>query len=763
MKLNANKWYNLTNQTSMSKKSFKEIKKQRQSKIRPEIKRSLIVILLIILAGLLTLSYFNLAGEAGFWLNFFFSIILGKAKFFLPPLILLAALLAEFEKEGRGNSRHFIGAALFLLILNGLLHIHIPLSDSFASAKQGLGGGLLGFVISFSLQKLFGFWASLIILIGLMLSAIILLLNATLASILEAQKNFLLKMGTFGKIIIGVLTLFVKRSPSINIYRAPEPEESEPGLFFTGQILKTEKQQPIKEQKPEQEMNAGEQGKEKNDNLLELAPINKKLSHRLPPLDLLNIAKGSPSAGDVKANMYTIQKTLQNFNIPVEMGEIKIGPTVTQYTLKPADGIKLTRITSLNDDLSLSLAAHPIRIEAPIPGKSLVGIEVPNQRVAIVTLRELLESRDFREHRGLLKVAVGKDVSGRPWFTDIALLPHLLVAGATGSGKTIYLNALILSLLLTHTSKTLRFIFVDPKRVELPLYNGIPHLLTPVITDTQKTINALRWTIGEMERRFEILSKSGKRNIKEYNMVMEEKIPYIVFVIDELADLMVSAGAEVEGSIIRLAQMARAVGIHLILSTQRPSVDIITGLIKANFPARMAFSVASLMDSRTILDASGAEKLLGRGDMLWSGPDMSKPQRLQGAYVTEEEIKRVTEFLKNEDVPQYNDEIITKQQSVLSFIDSNSLDNDGDALLPEAKEVLLQAGKGSASLLQRRLKVGYSRAARLLDLLEAEGFIGPSDGAKPREILIKNDFSAMIDENEIPTQEEVGDDEEKNN
>jgi len=291
--------------------------------------------------------------------------------------------------------------------------------------------------------------------------------------------------------------------------------------------------------------------------------------------------------------------------------------------------------------------------------------------------------------------------------------------------------------------------------VELHLYNGIPHLLTPVITDTQKTVNALRWTIGEMERRFELLSKAGKRNIKEYNAIMEEKMPYIVFVIDELADLMVSAGAEVEGSIVRLAQMARAVGIHLILATQRPSVDIITGLIKANFPARMAFSVASLMDSRTILDTSGAEKLLGRGDMLWSAPDMSKPQRLQGAYISEEEIKKVTDFLKNEDVPQYIDEVVAKQQGILAFGNETSGGDEDEPLLGEAKVVLLQAGKGSASLLQRRLKVGYARAARLLDLLEAQGFIGPADGAKPREILIKNPESTKIEEEKT---EETNDD-----
>ncbi len=443
--------------------------------------------------------------------------------------------------------------------------------------------------------------------------------------------------------------------------------------------------------------------------------------------------------------MYVIQKTLQNFDIPVEMGEVRVGPTVTQYSLKPADGVKLSHIVALHNDLAMALAAHPIRIEAPIPGKSLVGIEVPNQKIALVTLRELMESPEARNNKNILNVALGKDVSGKPWFADLGGLPHMLIAGATGSGKTICINTLLMSLLFSHTPETLRFILVDPKRVELTLYNGLPHLLTPVITDVQKTVNALRWCIGEMERRFEILAKSGQRNIINYNKTMEEKMPYIVFMVDELADLMVTAGAEMEAGIIRLAQMARAVGIHLVLATQRPSVDIITGLIKANISARIAFSVASIVDSRTILDMAGAEKLLGRGDMLWSPPDMSSPKRLQGAFVSEEEIKRVIDFLKAEEGPQYNDAVVDRAQSATIFVKIDNSD-DSDPLLEEAKKVIIQAGKASASLLQRRLKVGYARAARLLDLLEAQGMIGPGDGAKPREVLIK------ISESNIMTQ-----------
>lgn len=745
----------------MSKKQ-KNRNQNKRTEINPEIQRSLGVIFLFILAGLCILSYFNLGGVAGFYLNKFTGLIFGQLRLIFPLAIIFIALSVEFSERLRGTSRHFWGFLLLILGIEGLMHLKIPAEEALSLAEAGGGGGLLGFGLNYALQKAFGFWATLTILVGFILAAVILILNTTLGHIVQTQKNLLAKLGMGGKIIIGVLTLFAKK-PVASYSSNLNQQNVEPETTFQAQKIKA--MEP-KEPKPEPESKKEDKDndlKDAHEALLDNPIISKKSSQKLPPLSLLTSLKSHPSAGDIKGNLYTIQKTFQNFNIPVEMGEVKVGPTVTQYSLKPADGIKLSRITSLTDNLALALAAHPIRIEAPIPGKSLVGIEIPNQKIALVTLRELLESKDWQSQRGVLKVAVGKDVSGRPWFTDITSLPHLLVAGATGSGKTIYLNALILSLLLTHTSETLRFIFVDPKRVELHLYNGIPHLLTPVITDTQKTVNALRWTIGEMERRLEILSKAGKRNLKEYNAVMEEKIPYIVFVIDELADLMATSGAEVEGSIVRLAQLARATGIHLVLATQRPSVDVITGLIKANFPARMAFSVTSLMDSRTILDCSGAEKLLGRGDMLWSGPEMSKPQRLQGAYISEEEIKKVTEFLKNEEVPQYNDEIVAKQQGTLALDGDASNSNDDDPLLEEAKTVLLQAGKGSASLLQRRLKVGYARAARLLDLLEAQGFIGPADGAKPREILAQN-IDSIPSEHEMPapeTNNEGNDDEEE--
>jgi len=467
------------------------------------------------------------------------------------------------------------------------------------------------------------------------------------------------------------------------------------------------------------------------------------------PMDLLNAKIGKPTSGDIKNNMLIIQRTLENFGIPVEMGEVNVGPTVTQYTLKPAEGIKLTKITTLSNDLALSLAAHPIRIEAPIPGKSLVGVEVPNQTKAIVGLREVLAGEMFKNRKTNVMVALGKDVSGKVWLDDLSKMPHLLVAGATNSGKSVCLNAIIVSLLYQNNPDDLRFIMVDPKRVELPVYNGVPHLLTPVITEVGKTINALKWCLNEMDRRFEALAKAGKRNIVSYNETGKDKMPFIVFVIDELADLMVAAGRDVEASVIRLAQMARAVGIHLVLATQRPSVDVITGLIKANMPARIAFSVASGIDSRTILDSLGAEKLLGRGDMLFTTAEISKPRRLQGAFVSDNEIKRIVNYIKDRSgEPQYI-EAVTDRQKVkgIAGVGLDGGSGDSDELLEEAKELIINSGKASASYLQRRLSIGYARAARLLDLLEEAGVISQGNGAKPREILItREQYDSMINQ-----------------
>lgn len=461
-----------------------------------------------------------------------------------------------------------------------------------------------------------------------------------------------------------------------------------------------------------------------------------------PSLDLLSYSDSTKAeSGNIGKNVELIKKTLKDFGIEVTMKEVNVGPTLTQYTLKPAEGVKLSAITARASDIALAVAAHPIRIEAPIPGKSLVGIEVPNKVTATVSLREILEADAYKTIESDLVLGLGRDVAGSVVAADLKRMPHLLIAGATGSGKSVCMNAILVNLLYRNSPQDLRFLLIDPKRVEFTEYNGICHLLTPVITETDKIISALRWTVAEMERRYQLLSTHNRRNIDTFNESVpegESRLPYIVIVIDELADLMTQAANEVEGSIVRIAQMARAVGMHLVVATQRPSVDVITGLIKANITSRIAFAVASNADSRTILDSVGAEKLLGRGDMLYQASDQPQPKRVQGVFLKDKEIKAVTDFIKRQAPPSYNETITTFRVSAKDGV-VGGIGNNDDELLEEARNLVIQAGKASASLLQRRLKVGYARAARLLDLLESEGTIGSADGAKPRDVLISPD------------------------
>lgn len=477
--------------------------------------------------------------------------------------------------------------------------------------------------------------------------------------------------------------------------------------------------------------------------LLSSVPAIRKVAfpYKPPPLTLLEGDRGKPSSGDVRANANIIQRTLQNFGIEVDMGEVNIGPSVTQYTLKPAEGVKLSRITNLASNLGLALAAHPLRIEAPIPGRSLVGIEVPNRAIAFVGLRSVLTEMDAKHGSFTLGFALGRDVTGNAIFADLVRMPHLLVAGSTGSGKSVTIHSLLLGLLFSNPPETLRLLLIDPKRVELTMYNDIPHLITPVITDAKKAIQSLRWAVSEMDRRYHMLEAAKARDIASYNKDAggenEEKsiMPYLVIVVDELADLMTAYPREVEASIVRLAQMARAVGIHLVVSTQRPSVDVITGLIKANITTRIALQVVSQVDSRTILDMAGAEKLLGRGDMLYLPGDAAKPRRIQGVFVSEEEVRKVTRYLAS-----VGEELVAESEDIFASGNVLSvLEGDGttdEPMYAEARELVVAAGKASTSLLQRRLGLGYARAARLIDMLEDRGIVGPGNGAKPREILV---------------------------
>ena len=469
-----------------------------------------------------------------------------------------------------------------------------------------------------------------------------------------------------------------------------------------------------------------------------------------PPYSLLNPEKGRGRANNTKAQAQAIKRTFQNFKIEVEVEEVIVGPSFTRYAVRPAEGVRLSRITSLQQNLELALAAHPIRIEAPIPGQSLVGIEVPNSTRAVLGLQTLLESKEFTRIRGSLGLVVGKTINGSIFARSLVKMPHILVAGTTGSGKSVLIHNFILSLLFNYGPRDLRFILIDPKRVELTLYKGIPHLYTNPITDPKKALQALVWIVSEMERRYELLEEKGARDIDSYNQTAsgdDEYLPHLVVVIDELADLMQSFPREIEGNIVRIAQKSRAVGIHLIVSTQRPSVNIITGVVKANIPVRIALQVASSIDSRTILDATGAENLIGAGDLLYSSSESKKSVRVQSAFVTEEEVKRVAHYLlKHNGVAEGIIDIAQKHHSsgdgAVSDFDG---DDEEDELYPEALRIVTEAKKASTSLLQRKLKVGYSRAARLIDMLEENGIVGPQTGSKPREILVGGDEEVGAD------------------
>ncbi len=739
-----------------SQTSKKSSKKQVEvTTLHPETRKWVYGISFFVVAAVAVLALFNLAGMGGAYVLQFMQLLFGSLAFLFPLIFIVVGYIIINHEKLELTAIHYIGALIAILSLTAFFNLFIPVASIADELGKGVGGGYVGFALSYVLMNMIGFWASLVVVIALFVIGVLLMVNQSLEDFAES-----------GNVVGRMLSALQSRWYDLRygdldehdeeeeiedeeeeIQESEEDEEADHG--FTAKPLTHEAPTPLQTPlaavarvvRPEKK-----QPKEK--------VVYKKVDI---PLELLENSSGTASSGNPIKTKEKIQKTFESFNIQVEMGPVHVGPTVTQYELFPAEGIKLSRITALQDDLALSLAAHPLRIEAPIPGKSAVGVEIPNTSVEMVRLKELLMSKEFKSRKGDLEIPLGKDVGGRTWSTQLDKMPHLLVAGATGSGKSVCLNTIITALLYQNSPETLRFIMVDPKKVELSAYEGIPHLLTPVVTEVKKTVNALKWAVAEMERRYTLLQHATKRNIESYNKASSDKLPYIVFVIDEMADLMVSARNEVESLIIRLAQMSRAVGIHLVLATQRPSVDVITGLIKANVPTRIAFAVASSMDSRTILDSTGAEKLIGKGDMLFSNPQHKKPVRIQGAFLSEDEVQRVVEYIKERSSePEYL-EGITEKASGSGEVDFSD-PNDGDELFDEAKRLVVESGKASTSFLQRRFKIGYSRAARIMDLLEEAGVVGPQDGAKPREILvtereIEDDFSEGFDvaEGELQT------------
>lgn len=670
--------------------------------LSPEAKKNIWGVLLIFIAVFFTLSFFNLTGKIGQGLSHILILFFGLGSWIIIISFFLLGFIFFFSERPSPYLSTIVGSVLALISLFSILEL----------SRENSGGILGKFLVSFP-KNFLGAIGSWVFFIFLFLLSLPFVFNAPIFSFL------------FNTMVLKI--------------RKIRQKEIKEEVLKEGEV-----EVKIKEISPEV--------KTKEESIRAFPKlarkIQKKIKYKSLPLTLLEREREEAIAGNLKAYAQIIKKTLKNFEIEVEMGEINVGPTVTQYTLKPAEGIKLSRILALQKDLSLTLAAHPIRIEAPIPGKSLVGIEVPNQKRALVRLKSLLASPDFTSLPPLF-FPIGKDVMGKPYFTDLGSMPHLLVAGATGTGKTIFLNSLILSLLWRNSPENLRFVLIDPKRVEFIPYTPLPHLLGTPITHHDKVIRALKFLVEEMERRFEILHETKSRDIKSYNFrVKSEKekgvpLSYIIFVVDELADIMAAKGKEFEAGIIRLAQMSRAVGIHLVLATQRPSVEVLTGLIKANITSRVAFQVASQVDSRTILDMAGAERLLGKGDMLFLSTQAAKPRRYQAAYISLKEIKRVVDHIKKTEekieteLDKYFKEIVEepleKESEVLEFKEED------EELYQEAKRVVIRARKASASLLQRRLKIGYARAARILDMLQERGVIGPSKGAKPRDVYIKED------------------------
>ena len=679
--------------------------------LEDQTKKAILAILFFSFAIIILLSIWHKAGPFGELVFRSFNYLFGWGYFVLPLVFLMMAF--EFLKSRRKHIYFATIFGAFLLFISILGILEMSFSNNYA--------GLAGYVVAVSLNKIFGFWASLVLLISFVFISLVMALNIPLKIGKDENEE-------------------EDEEEEETIQKAKDEKSVEVNPIVNQAIPKEEKRALASEAGKPSFAKATE-GKEDEFKI----PKFIGSAYKPPTIDLLERIENRPISGDIKANANIIKRTLQHFGIEVEMGEVNVGPAVTQYTLRPAQGVKLSKIVTLHNDLALALAAHSLRIEAPIPGKALVGIEVPNKSIALVRLGSLLGSESF-EKLGLLNFALGRDVSGAPIFADLAKMPHLLIAGATGAGKSVCIHSLITSLIWRNGPSQLKFILIDPKRVELAYYRDLPHLLTPVISDGKKSINALRWAVKEMERRYEILSDNNARDIVGFNNQIiknrepESFMPYLIIVIDELADLMAAYNREVEGTIIRIAQMARAVGIHLIVSTQRPSVEVLTGLIKANITARIALQVPSQVDSRTILDMAGAEKLLGNGDMLYMSNDSSKPRRLQGVFISDKEIKRIANCVaeknplmavENEEFPIAENNLQPESGSLDEF--SESID---DELFEAAKEVIFQAKKASASLLQRRLRVGYARAARLLDILEEKDFIGPGDGAKPREVYL---------------------------
>lgn len=717
--------------------------------------------------------------------------LFGSVIYTIPPIVFIYGILVMFQKtEFTLERKAFLLIILFILIA-GFVHTNyydfknMPYKfDALESKQQGIdynklarefydigtekrGGGLLGGMSSLFCVKLVGIYGSnIILLVGIIvlvvqlthISFVNIIISTKKASIwvakvsyrsavyLKEKKKSAKKEDDLSVNLNGDVFAVKRKKAAKNIDEIEETKNAIPD-----KIVPVGKEQYMQQEIADIKTNGIKDyiSKEAQDNVIETMEIdpmagNKQYdNYKIPPVSLLNKVNSSDKPKNAKKEVFDsakkLEDTLQSFGVEARVVEISRGPAVTRYELQPSIGVKVSKIVNLADDIALNLAASGIRIEAPIPGKAAVGIEVPNKEVSSVLLREIIETDKFKNFPSKLAFVLGKDIGGESVVADISKMPHLLIAGATGSGKSVCINSLIISILYKARPDEVKLLMIDPKVVELGVYNSIPHLLIPVVTEPKKAAGALNWAVQEMVSRYKTFAEHGVRDIKGYNVLMkgtDEVLPQIVIIIDELADLMMVAPNDVEDAICRLAQMARAAGMHLVIATQRPSVDVITGIIKANIPSRISFAVSSQVDSRTILDMAGAEKLLGRGDMLFYPVGEPKPIRLQGAFISDKEVESVAEYVKSQQTAEYSEDIMEKINTEKEI---NSDPGDNDELLPQAIEIIVESGQASVSMLQRRLKVGYARAARLIDQMEARGIIGGFEGSKPRQVLISKE------------------------
>ncbi|OEG00461.1 cell division protein FtsK [Vulcanibacillus modesticaldus] len=761
--------------------------RKRKQKIKQNLKYELY--------GLITLAVFIIEisqmGKVGYWFNAFFRLLVGTWDFAISLLGIYIALYM-MVKRSLPNKMTMRSSGLFFIFLAIIMYSHLKFVDilqnggnytdvnilsvtwqALAEERSNgtindVGGGMLGAIFYLLFNYLFDDFGTRLMIITFALIGFLLTFNFSYVELIKKIKIVVQRViDNIERRIKELLLLLVdKRRDKKEQHRRKEQdknsnfdfeENNEPVIHdFLERTQNLDEQQPnINEQilniEPTKDnINSGEEAQEIALQGVSLEKIKEEEEfYRLPPYALLNQANISDQKSefrDISNNAKKLEVTLESFGVKAKVTQIHRGPAVTRYEIQPDIGVKVSRIVNLADDIALSLAAKDIRIEAPIPGKAAIGVEVPNSEIAIVTLREVLESREFYESKSKLSIALGRDISGQPIIGDLGKMPHLLVAGATGSGKSVCINVMVTSILFKAKPSEVKLLMIDPKMVELNVYNGIPHLLAPVVTDPKKASKALKMIVNEMEKRYEKFAEKGAKDIERYNEMIKNQpftdeqklLPYIVVIIDELADLMMVAPNDVEDAIIRLAQKARAAGIHLIVATQRPSVDVITGLIKANIPSRIAFGVSSQTDSRTIIDIGGAEKLLGRGDMLFLPVGFSKPVRIQGAFISDLEVENVVQFVKDQQEPDYQTEMIPDLNQ------SNENDTVEDELFYDAVKIIVESNQASVSLLQRRLRIGYTRAARLIDEMEAKGIVGPYEGSKPRKVLITADKYQQI-------------------